>query len=89
MNDAPGDIPNDPPLWPDKQFDRIAKHAACPVCEIDSWWVFDSPSITSTVALLGPSRIMTFTRACTNCGYVQQFVRDVLLGTLRPPDGAA
>jgi Zn ribbon nucleic-acid-binding protein len=74
------------PIWPEQRFAAIAKHPNCPVCDHDDWWVFDTPSQTSVIPFSRPSTIPTFVRACVRCGYVQQFLRQALLGELTAPE---
>lgn len=72
-------------IWPSAKFDAVVKHDACPICEAQRWWVFDTPMVTTVLPFRAPSTVPTYSRACVRCGYVQQFVRNVLDGELKEP----
>lgn len=75
----------DPTVITDAMFTKLEANRVCPICRNPQWWIIDSPDRASNIMVAAFQAIPAFTLACTKCGYVQQFIRDVLTGKLPPP----
>jgi hypothetical protein len=70
-------------------YDRLKAMNAnrvCPICSNNDWWYLDSSFRRTKLSILsGMGVILTYSLACTRCGYVQSFLSDVLDGKVLPP----
>jgi hypothetical protein len=73
-------------IFPFERWQQVGGSDVCPCCSNQEWWQFNTENTTS-VLQFSTSYVPTYVRACAKCGYIQQFVRDVLDGKVLPPGG--
>jgi len=68
----------------DRRLEELEANRICPICRTSRWWIIDTEEGLTSIPVSGGRRLPTYTLGCICCGYVQQFIREVVEGNLPP-----